>query len=128
MPFFLSFLCAAAGLRQALAATELFFSSDVKSLDTAALIEALDARSTLTATASEAEISSMLVKLPKEEILDQPLERALIASGLMASKSESFPFRTSTRAEFESLILFAANSRQHKLEKPSNPVRSRSTE
>lgn len=80
---------AAKGLRQALAATELFYSSDLKELNTPSLIDALDARPDLS-TPGEAAIPSLLVRLPKADFVDQSLEKILTASGLFSSKSELF--------------------------------------
>lgn len=77
----------AKGLRQALAATELFYSSDLNQLNTPSLIDALDARPDLS-TPGESAIPSLLVRLSKADFLDQSLEKILTASGLVGSKSE----------------------------------------
>ncbi len=75
---------AAKGLKQALAATELFFGDNLAALDTPALAAALDG----TAAPGQAAIPSMVVTLKREEIVGQPLERFLIASTLVESKSK----------------------------------------
>lgn len=78
--------CAAVGLNQALAATSVFYGSDLASLITPEIIQALDGAAT--SSASTAAIPSLLVRLPKEDFVGQALEKLAIASGLMASKSE----------------------------------------
>lgn len=78
----------AQGLRQALAATELFYSSDLKELNTPSLVDALDARPDLS-TPAESALPSLLVRLPKADYIGQPLEKIVLGSGSMSSKSES---------------------------------------
>jgi hypothetical protein len=75
---------AAQGLKQALAATELFFGDDLAKLDTPALTAALDG----TAVPGQAAIPSMVVNLEREQVIGQSLERFLIASTLVESKSK----------------------------------------
>lgn len=77
-------LAAAQGLKQALAATDLFFGDDLAALDTPALAAALDG----TATPGQPDIPAMIVDLTREQVIGQPLERFLIASTLVESKSE----------------------------------------
>ncbi|SGY13398.1 BQ5605_C010g05852 [Microbotryum silenes-dioicae] len=77
----------ALGLRQAIAATSLFYGSDPATLDLAPIIEALEAKSTSNSTQPEAQLPSMILNLPKEEFLGQALEKIVIASGLATSKS-----------------------------------------
>lgn len=79
----------AKGLRQALAATELFYSSDLTELNIPSLIDALDARPDLS-TPGESEIPSLLVRLSKAAFVGQSLEKILTASGLVSSKSEFY--------------------------------------
>ncbi|EMS24167.1 tyrosyl-trna synthetase [Rhodotorula toruloides NP11] len=77
----------ATGLNQALAATSVFYGSDLASLITPEIIQALDGAAT--SSASTAAIPSLLARLPKEEFLGQALEKLAIASGLMASKTQA---------------------------------------
>jgi len=74
----------AQGLRQALAATDLFFGDSLAALDTAALAAALAGNS----VPSEAPLPSMIIDLARDQVVSQPLERLLIASTLVESKSE----------------------------------------
>lgn len=66
-------------MKQALAATDLFFGDDLAKLDTPALASAL---------AGDATVPSMVVPLRREQAIGQPLERFLIASTIVESKSE----------------------------------------
>ena len=70
-----------------MAATELFYSTDLKALNIPSLLSALDARPDL--STEDAGIPSLLVRLPRNEFVDQQLDKILTASGLFASKSES---------------------------------------
>ncbi|KDE07678.1 hypothetical protein MVLG_02138 [Microbotryum lychnidis-dioicae p1A1 Lamole] len=79
----------ALGLRQAIAATSLFYGSDPATLDLAPIIEALEAKSTSNSTQPEAQLPSMILNLPKEEFLGQALEKIVIASGLATSKTQA---------------------------------------
>ncbi|GAA5936354.1 hypothetical protein JCM10213_000291, partial [Rhodosporidiobolus nylandii] len=73
------------GLRQALAATSVFYGSDLASRsDIPSLISALDAAPS--SASSTVTIPSLITRLPKADHLDQALERVVIASGLLASK------------------------------------------
>ncbi|BGP63187.1 hypothetical protein NBRC10512v2_004524 [Rhodotorula toruloides] len=76
-----------AGLNQALAATSVFYGSDLASLITPKLIQALDGAAM--SSASTAAIFSLLARLPKEDFVGQALEKLAIASGLMASKTQA---------------------------------------
>lgn len=87
---------AARALKQALAATELFFSDDLAKADTAALALALDAQAD---SADSGQLPSMVTRLALADILGSPLERFLIASTLVESKSQSLLSRASSIPE-----------------------------
>ncbi|KAK4054358.1 tyrosyl-tRNA synthetase [Microbotryomycetes sp. JL221] len=74
------------GLKQALAATELFYSNDMASLNIPSLVGALDGQLDLSA---EATVPSLLVKLDKSATVGQQLDKVLLASGLFASKTQA---------------------------------------
>ncbi|GAA5989968.1 hypothetical protein JCM11641_002931 [Rhodosporidiobolus odoratus] len=75
------------GLRQALVATDVFYSTSLSSRsDLPALITALDAASVSPAAST---IPSLLVRLSKAEYLGQSLERLVLASGLLFSKTQA---------------------------------------
>ncbi|SCV69942.1 BQ2448_1336 [Microbotryum intermedium] len=94
----------ALGLRQALAATSLFYGSDPKTLDLAPILEALEAKPTPNSIRPEAELPSMVLILPKDEFLGHALEKIVIASGLATSKSR-FGARFRRQRELLSLKL-----------------------
>ncbi|GAA6034572.1 hypothetical protein JCM8097_005403 [Rhodosporidiobolus ruineniae] len=81
------------GIRQALAATSVFYSSDLSTdTDLPALISALDASSsssTASATDNAVPIPSLLTRLAKADFVGQQLEKVAIASGLFASKTQA---------------------------------------
>ncbi|KAK4054143.1 tyrosyl-tRNA synthetase [Microbotryomycetes sp. JL201] len=77
-----------AGLRQALAATELFYSNDVTSLNTASLVAALDARPDLSSETSS-RVPSLLVRLARDDFVNQTFDKLLVSSGLFSSKTQA---------------------------------------
>lgn len=81
----------AQGLRQALAATELFYSTpeNVKPI-TQDLINSLEAIPLSTET-TISNIPSMIIRLSKDNIIGKPIEAIITASGLFSSKSSFFP-------------------------------------
>ncbi|KAK4703983.1 tyrosyl-tRNA synthetase, partial [Phenoliferia sp. Uapishka_3] len=68
------------GLRQALAATEVYYGSDLSKLDLASTITSLDAG---------AFIPSALVRLSKADFINDPIDKLLTSSGLFASKTQA---------------------------------------
>ncbi|KAM0789575.1 hypothetical protein ACM66B_000384 [Microbotryomycetes sp. NB124-2] len=78
----------ASGLRQALAATELFYSSDLASLNAPSLVAALDAKPDLSGD-NAAQVPSLLVRLSRAEYVDQTFDKILVASGLFSSKTQA---------------------------------------
>jgi tyrosyl-tRNA synthetase len=78
----------AAGLRQALAATELFYGTDFTKIDKLDLVEALEGKTT-SAIAFQPDIPSMVVRIDKTTIIGQRLEVLVTASGLPLSKGQS---------------------------------------
>ncbi|CEQ41301.1 SPOSA6832_03000, partial [Sporobolomyces salmonicolor] len=77
----------AEGLRQALAATQLFYSSDLSSIINADLIAALDGQAA--SASSTSTIPSLLVRLPRADFVGQVVEKVALASGLFTSRSAS---------------------------------------
>lgn len=103
---------AAEGLRQALAATDVYYGSDLTTLDLASTIKSLEAGS---------DVPSALIRLSRAEFIDQPIDKLLISSGLLASKSPPASPRESL------LAMLIVLSSQLKHGKRSRLVRSRST-
>ena len=68
------------GLRQALAATEVYYGSDLSQLDLVSTIQSLEAGS---------DIPSALVRLSQAAFLDEPIDKLLMGGGLFSSKSLS---------------------------------------
>lgn len=77
----------AEGLNQALAATSVFYGTDLADLVTPEIVSALDGSPS--SSSSSPAVPSMLTRLPRADVLGQHLEKAVLASGLLASKSES---------------------------------------
>ncbi|GAA6021798.1 hypothetical protein JCM10207_002064 [Rhodosporidiobolus poonsookiae] len=78
------------GLQQALAATTVFYTSDLPSRsDLPSLISALDAQSSAPSPSNIVSIPSLLTRLPKSEFVGQSLEKVVLASGLLASKTQA---------------------------------------
>ena len=73
------------GLYQALAATNVFYGTDLTALNLADTIVALDASPTLSSNATD--IPSLIVRLDRATIVGQPIENLVTASGLLTSKS-----------------------------------------
>ncbi|GJN91291.1 hypothetical protein Rhopal_004310-T1 [Rhodotorula paludigena] len=74
----------AEGLGQALAATDVFYGSDLASSLKPETIAALDG-----SPSSAVPLPSLLVRLPKAAHLGQSLEKVVLASGLLASKTQA---------------------------------------
>ncbi|KAL8292023.1 hypothetical protein RQP46_001489 [Phenoliferia psychrophenolica] len=68
------------GLRQALAATEVYYGSDLSKLDLPSTIQSLQGSS---------HIPSALVRLARADYLDEPIDKLLTGSGLFASKTQA---------------------------------------
>lgn len=81
-------LLTAEGLNQALAATSVFYGTDLADLVTPEVITALDGAAS-SSTKHKTAIPSMLTGLPREAVVGQHLEKAVLASGLVSSKSAS---------------------------------------
>ncbi|GAA5852968.1 hypothetical protein JCM8547_004751 [Rhodosporidiobolus lusitaniae] len=80
----------AEGLRQALAATDVFYSADLASRgDLSSLITALDASPSSSTSSTAVPIPSLITRLPKQDHLNQSLEKIVLASGLLASKTQA---------------------------------------
>ncbi|GAA5958925.1 hypothetical protein JCM21900_005414 [Sporobolomyces salmonicolor] len=77
----------AEGLRQALAATQLFYSSDLSSIINADLIAALDGQAA--SASSTSTIPSLLVRLPRADFVGQVVEKVALASGLFTSRTQA---------------------------------------
>ncbi|GAA5881568.1 hypothetical protein JCM1840_003446 [Sporobolomyces johnsonii] len=77
----------AEGLRQALAATRLFYSTDLPSIINADLIAALDGQAA--SASSTSTIPSLLVRLPRADFVGQAVEKVALASGLFASRTQA---------------------------------------
>ncbi|GAA5925640.1 hypothetical protein JCM1841_004794 [Sporobolomyces salmonicolor] len=77
----------AEGLRQALAATQLFYSSDLSSIINADLIAALDGQAA--SASSTSTIPSLLVPLPRADFVGQVVEKVALASGLFTSRTQA---------------------------------------
>ncbi|GAA5906980.1 hypothetical protein JCM6882_000018 [Rhodosporidiobolus microsporus] len=76
------------GLRQALAATSAFYGSDLASRsDIPSLIAALDAAPS--SSSSTVTIPSLITRLSKADFVGQALEKVVLASGLLASKTQA---------------------------------------
>lgn len=80
------------GLKQALAATQLFYGSKAnegKRMDRQEFIEALDGVPDLSSPVfvDDRGLPSVLVRLPRSEYMSQLLEKLIVASGLLSSKS-----------------------------------------
>lgn len=82
------YLTVAEGLNQALAATSVFYGTDLADLVTPEVITALDGAAS-SSTKHKTTIPSMLTRLPREAVVGQHLEKAVLASGLVSSKSAS---------------------------------------
>ena len=82
---------AAEGLNQALAATSVFYITDLAELVTPEVITALDGAAS-SSTKYKSAIPSMLTRLRREAVVGQHLEKAVLASGLVSSKSASASF------------------------------------
>ncbi|GAA6051084.1 hypothetical protein JCM3770_004704 [Rhodotorula araucariae] len=74
----------AEGLQQALAATSVFYAPDLASLVTTELIAALDGSS-----AALVPIPSLLTRLPRASFVGQQLEKIVLASGLLPSRTKA---------------------------------------
>ncbi|BGP49085.1 tyrosyl-tRNA synthetase [Rhodotorula kratochvilovae] len=72
------------GLQQALAATSVFYAPDLATLITPELITALDGSSKALVP-----IPSLLTRLPREGYVGQQLEKIVLASGLLPSKTKA---------------------------------------
>ncbi|GAA6017256.1 hypothetical protein JCM8202_005966 [Rhodotorula sphaerocarpa] len=77
----------AEGLNQALAATSVFYGSDLADLITPEIITALDGLKTSDASASP--IPSMLTRVPRDLVVGKQLEKAVLASDLLSSKTQA---------------------------------------
>lgn len=77
------------GLRQALAATKLFYSSDLSAIDVSEVIKDLDGRSSSVSETGSLEFTSLIKRLSREEVIDKPISEVLRLSGLVATKSKS---------------------------------------
>lgn len=77
----------AEGLKQALAATEIFYGSNLDSLDVKSTILALNAVAP-SSSPSHIPIPSALVRLPSSEVIGNSLSHLVISSGLISSKSQ----------------------------------------
>ncbi|POY71097.1 putative Tyrosine--tRNA ligase [Rhodotorula taiwanensis] len=77
----------AEGLNQALAATSVFYGTDLADLVTPEIVSALDGSPS--SSSSSPAVPSMLTRLPRADVLGQHLEKAVLASGLLASKTQA---------------------------------------
>ncbi|GAA5871324.1 hypothetical protein JCM3774_000910 [Rhodotorula dairenensis] len=78
----------AEGLNQAMAATSIFYGTELADLVTPEVITALDGAAS-SSSKHKTVIPTMLTRLPREAVVGQPIEKAVLASGLLSSKTQA---------------------------------------